>query len=210
MQQFFRIVFLLYLLSLTSVCRGQAPRNVVLSRLIDSLKTEDQKPVTLPNPDSAAAAYQRVIRRNFPEVKNILDQHGFPGYNLVGTESSHNYWLLVQHSDFNIPFQKKALARMKQQVNKKNASGQDYAYLVDRIELNEGRKQLYGTQIIMGGGGTKLKPCRDIRNLDKRRKQVGLTPIKEYLQKADSYFYELNKDRMKKPAADSLPAQNIK
>lgn len=203
MQHFFKIAFSFYLLSLTSFCLAQASANPTLSRLIDSLKTEDQKPVTLTNADSATAAYQRVIRRNFPAVKNILEQHGFPGYNLVGTVSSHNYWLLVQHSDFNVRFQKNALARMKKEVKKKNASGQDYAYLVDRIALNEGRKQLYGTQVIMGEGGTKLKPCRNISDLDKRRMQVGLTPIKEYLKKADAYFYELNKDRLTKPAADS-------
>ncbi len=203
MQQFFKITILLFLLSFTPFCNGQTPKNLTLSRLIDSLKTEDQKPVSLPNADSAAAAFQRVIRRNFPLVKNILNQFGFPGFNLVGTTSSHNYWLLVQHSDFDLPFQKKALSRMKKQVHKKNASGQDYAYLVDRIAINEGRKQLYGTQIIMGESGTKLKPCQDILNLDKRRKQVGLPPIKEYLTKADALFWELNKDRLKKPETDS-------
>ena len=92
---------------------------------------------------------------------------------------------------------------MKAEVDKNNASGSAFAYLVDRINLNEGREQVYGTQVIMEQSGTRLKPCIDIINLDKRRLAVGLSPIKDYLKKCDEVFYEMNKDRMK-PAVDSI------
>lgn len=119
----------------------------------------------------------------------------FPGYDLVGKESSVNYRMLVQHSDFDVPFQKRVLELMKIQVDKQNASGQNYAYLIDRINLNEGCEQIYATQVNMGDRGTTLKPCADTANLDKRRLSVGLSPIKDYLKKCDDVYKELNKNR---------------
>ncbi len=128
------------------------------------------------------------MRSNFPLAKKILNEHGFPGYKMVGKESSGNYFLFVQHSDFDVAFQKQVLPLIKAEVDKNNASGAMYAYLVDRINLNEGMEQVYGTQVIMGKNGTKLKPCMDTLNLDKRRLVVGLSPIKDYLKKCDEVF----------------------
>jgi len=174
--------------------------NKALSKQLDSLRDVDQSPLAIQDADSAAAAFQKIVRRNFPMVKAIAAKYGFPGYDLVGKVSSNNYWLLVQHSDFDVAFQKDVLKLMKVEVDKRNASGQSYAYLVDRINLNEGKEQIYGTQVLMGETGTKLKPCIDTANLDKRRLSVGLTPINEYLKQCDDAFHEMNKDKIKMPA----------
>ena len=185
--------------------------NAALSKQIDSLRNADQSPLKMKNAHSAAKEFQKIIRSNFPIIKSIADKYQFPGYDLVGKESSNNYWMLVQHSDFDVAFQKRMLKLMKLKVDKKNASGQNYAYLIDRINLNEGKEQIYGTQIIMGEGGTKLKSCIDTLNLDKRRLSVGLTPIKEYLKQCDEIFYELNKDRIKpvENKADTIKKNGI-
>jgi hypothetical protein len=183
----------------------EKPINKVLSELIDSLRNEDQSAMKLTHTDSAGKVFQRIIHSNFPIVKQIADKYGFPGYDLVGKVSSNYYWLLVQHSDFDVSFQKRMLKLMKRQVNKKNASGQNYAYLIDRIYLNEGKKQVYGTQVNMGESGTTIKPCVDTLNLDKRRVSVGLIPIKDYLKQCDDMFFEMNKDsRLNKPVTDSI------
>ncbi|RZK74841.1 MAG: hypothetical protein EOO85_14660 [Pedobacter sp.] len=173
-----------------------------LAYTIDSLKNVDQSGLTIQNGEQAQEAYKKATKSNFSLVKRIADKYGFPGYDLVGKESSNNYWLLVQHSDFDVPFQKRALELMRLQVEKKNASGQNYAYLIDRINLNEGKEQIYGTQVNMGERGTTLKPCMDTLNLDKRRLAVGLTPIKDYLKKCDEYFQEMNKERLNKAKND--------
>ncbi len=180
--------------------------NPALSQQIDSLKDVDQNSMKIKNADSAAKEYQKTIKSNFPLVKKIAAVYGFPGFDLVGKESSHNFWLLVQHSDFDVSFQKKMLKKMKKQVGKTNASGQDYAYLIDRVNLNEGKKQIYGTQVLMGERGTRLQPCVDSINLNSRRLSVGLVPIEAYLRQCDEIFYELNKDRIQIPKAsmDSL------
>ena len=162
-----------------------------LSSIIDSLYSADQETALIKPADSAAIAYQRVIRTNFPIVENILKVYGYPGFDLVGVESSDRYFTLVQHSDFNLPFQKKALRLMKRQVSRKNASGKNFAFLTDRIQINNGDLQTYGTQIIMSGD-TKLKPTKNIENLNSRREKVGLPPIENYLAKCNEVFFQLN------------------
>lgn len=184
--------FLMLCMSTTCLMFGQSEKtNTQLAKLVDSLYFADQATAQIKPPDSAAAAYQRVIRSNFAPVKQILETHGYPGYDLLGKESSNRYFLLVKHSDFDPGFQKKALKLMKKQVLKKNASGQAYAALIDRTNINAGKPQVYGTQVIMGRN-TQIKPCKDLKNLDKRRQSVGLEPISEYLQKCNDVFYDMN------------------
>jgi hypothetical protein len=162
-----------------------------LPQLIDSLYQADQSTVNIRPADSAAAAYQRVIRTNFPYVSAIFRRHGFPGFDLVGKETSNKYFLLVQHSDFDPNFQLKVLKSMKQKVDKQNASGQNFAFLTDRTELNNGCPQIYGTQVFMSRD-TKIKPCVDTLNLNQRRKSVGLSTIEEYIEKCNDIFYQMN------------------
>jgi hypothetical protein len=190
-----KIAYLIFALLVSTYCFGQNKKtNPQLAKLVDSLYQADQHTAKIQPTDSAVAAYQRAIRSNFPYIKQMLDQHGYPGYDLLGKESADNYFLLVQHSDFDVPFQKRALKLMKEQIRKQNASGKNFAFLTDRVNINEGKPQIYGTQVLMSGD-TKLKPCKDLKKLDKRRKSVGLEPISEYLEKCNDVFYQLNPDQ---------------
>ncbi len=201
-------IFALVILSLLSQSvAAQQAFNTQLAKQIDSLRDEDQKPAALPS-DQAEAAFKAATRRNFTQVKNILDVHGFPGYDLVGKTSSQNFWMLVQHSDFDVPFQKRALELMKKEVDKGNASGQYYGYLIDRISINEGKPQVYGTQVNMSPNGTTIKPTIDTLNLDARRLAIGMTTIKAYLQQCDEAYLELNKKNRPKAATDSTKKVN--
>lgn len=174
---------------------GSKPK---LSSVIDSLYAADQSTAEIKPADSAAAAYQRVIRTNFPTIKKILTTYGYPTYALVGQESSKHYFLLVQHSDFDLQFQQQVLKLMRREVRHNNAFGQQYAYLTDRIAINQGKPQIYGTQVLMSGN-TKVKPCIAPAQLNERRKAVGLEPIEKYLQKCNAVFYEMNPQQKSKP-----------
>lgn len=167
-----------------------------LPGLIDSLYQADQATLLIQPSDSAAVAYQRVIRSNFPAIEKIFRQFGFPGYALAGRKTSEQYFLLVQHSDFNPEFQLKVLKSMKKEVLKQNASGQNFAFLTDRVEINFGRPQIYGTQVIMGRN-TQIKPCVDPNKLNERRHSIGLPTIEEYLEKCNEVFFMLNPNEKK-------------
>ncbi|MBL0154198.1 MAG: hypothetical protein IPP93_12190 [Chitinophagaceae bacterium] len=198
MNRFLKSLLSIVCFTATGAFGQNEPANKALAHTIDSLYNAEQACAQIKQTDSASAAYKRITHSNFPVVQQILDKYGFPGYDVVGKEVSDNYFVLVQHSDSNVVFQKKALKLMKIQVDRKNATGSNYGYLVDRINLNTGKKQIYGTQVQMGENGTKLKPCTDTLNLDKRRKSIGLIPIKDYLEQCDEVFRQLNPDKVKK------------
>lgn len=80
-------------------------------------------------------------------IAEIFQKYGYPGYDLVGKEGSRNFWLMVQHSDHNPEFQEEILEKMKIEVDKGNADPRHYGLLTDRVNLNKGEPQIYGTQV---------------------------------------------------------------
>lgn len=123
---------------------------------------------------------EEVDQQHFDRLKDIIEVYGWPGYQLIGEEGSNDMWLLIQHQDKNLEFQKKCLILLKKAVDKKNASFINYAYLLDRTLKNEGKPQVYGTQWSMMNGKYSLEPIDDFNNLNDRRRHAGLPPIEEY------------------------------
>lgn len=119
---------------------------------------------------------------NAAEAKRILAKYGYPGYTLVGESGSSKFWAIVQHCDDDVPFQQQVLVLMKKEVDRKNASGEDYAYLKDRVLTNLKQKQLYGTQGIRNPK-TKLwapLPISNPAGVEARRKAMGMISLKQY------------------------------
>lgn len=119
---------------------------------------------------------------NLLKVKKILDEKGWVGKDKVGAQANSALFLVIQHSD--LETQKKYLPMMKEAVTKGNASSGSLALLIDRIEIREGRKQIYGSQIGTNPHNKALYvlPLIDPDNVDKRRKEVGLGPISDYVK----------------------------
>lgn len=133
-------------------------------------------------------------------LKQIFDKYGFAGIDLVGEEGSFNFWLMVQHSDHNPEFQKEVLGKMKIAVEKGNADPGNYGLLVDRVNLNIGKSQIYGTQVTynMKTGQAYPKSLKDRSGVNERRKSIGLEPIEEYLNKMTEMHFEMNKENFLK------------
>ncbi len=103
---------------------------------------------------------------------------------MVGKQASNNFWLMVQHADNDLLFQEAVLKKMKLQVDQKKADGANFAYLTDRVNINSGKPQIYGTQLSRtrdANGRTIPKDMIDPQNVNKRRKEVGMESLEEYL-----------------------------
>ncbi len=124
---------------------------------------------------------QRVDVANTARLREIISQHGWPGRSLVGNEGAHHAWLIAQHADRQLDFQREALELLAEAVSRGDAAQRDVAYLTDRVRMNEGREQVFGTQIaeVKDGNGVPW-PVEDPANLDARRAAVGLSPFEEY------------------------------
>lgn len=136
-----------------------------------------------------------VYVRNQEKIEKYLDKYGYLGIDKVGEHTSDIFWLIAQHSDKNVPFQKRVLENLKIEVDKKNAKPSNYAYLYDRVKLNSNEKQLYATQVKYNKiGQATPKSLEDSINIDARRKQYSLMPLKEYLNWLTKNHFEMNKD----------------
>jgi len=119
-----------------------------------------------------------VDKANTERMKVIITQIGWPTISKVGEDASKNAWLLVQHADHDVGFQKQCLDMMKQEpANEVNQS--DVAYLEDRTRVNSGQLQLYGTQFNNIGGKYIPKEIEDPEYVEERRRTMGLSSLAE-------------------------------
>ena len=102
----------------------------------------------------------------------------------------------LYYVDHNSTFQNKVLEKMKIEVDKKNADSRKYGLLVDRVKINTGKTQIYGTQTRynMNTGQAYPKKLEDSINVNKRRKSIGLEPLELYLNKMTKMHFEMNKE----------------
>ncbi len=118
---------------------------------------------------------------NVINVKNILDEHGWLGPDIVGNEGNLTLFLVIQHSYPET--QVKYLPMMREAVKNGNAHPSHLALLEDRVALGKGEKQIYGSQIGQDQetGEYYVLPLIDPDNVDERREEVGLGPIQDYI-----------------------------
>jgi hypothetical protein len=127
---------------------------------------------------AARLAHRRVTVRNGDRLAEILDSHGWPAVSAVGAEAARRAWLIAQHADRQLSLQRRAVTLMAQAVEAGEASPEHLAMLRDRVLVNEGRPQIYGTQIAGVVGGEPVPwPCDDPERMDARRAEVGLDPF---------------------------------
>lgn len=176
-----------------------------ISRTLDSLAYVDQWPMQQlfrQLPDSAGRNLVQVEADNFarhqPLLEKIVRQIGYPGFEQVGETSANNFWLLVQHADAYPAFQRQVLQLMLPEVKRKNANPVNYAYLTDRVAINSGLPEEYGTQVVYEGPGIGKavpKSLRHPKQVDKRRAAIGMEPLKHYLDMMSNMHEQMNRPK---------------
>lgn len=136
---------------------------------------------------------EKIDFANTKTLKKIIEKYGWPDEMLVEKEGAEAAWLIAQHADHDVNFQKTCLALM--QTHKSPISKIHLAYLSDRINVHEGKKQKYGTQFYFDKKANKLlpQPIADKKNIEIRRKRIGLEPFEEYTKRLEKRNVELKK-----------------
>lgn len=126
---------------------------------------------------------------NMIRINEIIDQYGYPGKDLVG-EASAIPLLVIQHSTHES--RKEHLPLLKKAVENRDISMARLALVIDRIQIHEGEKQTYGTQYKRNkeSGHFEFYPIKDLSELDKRRAEAGLSPIKVYARRNNIIWEE--------------------
>jgi tetratricopeptide (TPR) repeat protein len=173
----------------------EASLNKPLKRELEQIQIEDQKYRLMIDSvqknfgmksvqlESLWAVINRRDEKNRKRVIEIVDQYGWPGKSLVGETGNLAAFLVIQHSD--LKTQGKYLPLFREAVKKGEADAGQLALLEDRVLVGNGKKQIYGTQLRTNyeTGETTLYEIEDEKNVDKRRAEVGLPPLAQYVKR---------------------------
>lgn len=157
-------------------------KNETLAKLISDMAKMDQlerKRVRKKQKLYSGLAKSDTVRSR--RMKRIVNRYGWPTKKLVGKRASHFAWLLVQHADNDVKFQEYCLKLIKETGQDDEVTKMQIAFLTDRVLVNKGKSQIYGTQFYADKDGKIIpRPIIDLLHLDDRRKIMGLRSFKEY------------------------------
>jgi hypothetical protein len=122
-----------------------------------------------------------VDKQNLEIVCKIIDSLGWLSREEVGDAANTAIFLVIQHS--NKYTMEKYLPIMKKAVTENKASKQSLALLIDRVEMLNYRKQIYGSQLQEKDGKYILYDVIDPTKINERRKEMGLETIEDYLKR---------------------------
>jgi hypothetical protein len=172
---------------LERVRKDQAIRNEMIQRGVDQLDKEIE------------ARMAAIDAENLTRMKEIVRQYRWPGVALVGADGTEAAFLLVQHATFE--FQKEMLPHIRGAYRSGEMAGQNYALLLDRVLVREGKRQVYGTQARpftdWKNGEPALYPIEDETHVDQRRAEVGLFPLAESLKMLKQMYFPQGKEKIK-------------
>jgi hypothetical protein len=123
--------------------------DLALAAELARMAAEDQRIRTPPSDPTEFVRFLSVAERmeaarvdvaNTDQLRAIIAEHGWPGRMLVGDEGAEAAWLIAQHADHQLDFQREALALLERAVNDGDAPASHLAYLTDRVRMNEGRR----------------------------------------------------------------------
>ncbi len=113
-------------------------------------------------------------------IEQVMDSYDWIDRKRFGGVYSDHAWILVQHADTYPEFQAEVLRRMEPYLENGGVKRKNYAYLFDRVAVNTGQLQLYGTQPTWeceDDGTMKLKPLKDPVTVNARRAEMGLNSV---------------------------------
>jgi|GEM_PF-722948 len=130
-----------------------------------------------PNDPDLRAALRKTDADNEHRVMQIIEERGWPGPALVGQRATDAMWVLVQHTS--APVLKKCLPMMKAAAEQDELSLDKLALSTDRVLINDGQKQRYGTQ---------EGPIEDEAHVDQRRAEMDMGTLAEYRAQLKQFY----------------------
>jgi hypothetical protein len=153
------------------------PAVASLQQQFELLASEDQKARNRTHISDSEV--EELAAKARPVLESVFARYGWPKLSVFGTEACNNFWLLVQHQPLSV--EQQMLPAMGAALAQGEASRTAYAYLFDRVQVDEGKPQHWGTQAHCDGVEAKLFPVDDPVHLDQRRAALAMEPVAQYL-----------------------------
>ncbi len=126
---------------------------------------------------------RKTDHENLELITSFLDKCGVPDHDEIDDVQRAAIWTVLQHGprDVRLAY----LPQLEAAAGRGDIGPGAIAMMRDRLLVEEGKPQLYGTQVHTdpGSGQNSLHPLSDPATVDRRRAEVGLGPLREYLQR---------------------------
>ena len=149
----------------------------------------DQLYRNFPNDDTILLEFQQdslwklqviIDSINTIKIEQIIAHYGHPTIKMVGKEAVQAPFFVIQHA--NLSKMEKYLPLFKNAAQNGDLPWSIVVMMIDRVLIQKGEKQLYGTQVrsVANMNHFEFLPIVDEKNIDNRRREVGLGLIEDY------------------------------
>ena len=146
----------------------------------DQAAREGFGPAMARNDTSYAWGLMRSDSARTRRLREIVSEHGWPTPQLVGKEGVNAAWLILQHTP-DTAFRRRLMPRLDSAAARGELPAQDLATMTDRLLVESGKPQRYGTSFAIVAGRMVAHALEDTLHVDERRAAVGLPPMAEYV-----------------------------
>lgn len=119
-------------------------------------------------------------KENNKRLFGLLEEYGWPTTSQVTEYAAAGAALIINHTNYET--RKKYFPYLEKAFKKGEAQPLRYAKMKDRLLVEEGKKQLFGTQWKFDNSKRVPLPIEAEEYVDKRRKKIGLGPLSTYLK----------------------------
>lgn len=195
-----RIISVLLFLSIIACTENREPKGTTnvpepsdLVSILDTIWKTEQTPIRLRDslmkvhgPESEEAQQQQALYKENHEINEkkiieILTSQGWPEKETIGEQGNLTICNVLQHSEMSV--RQKYLPMMRDAVKDGKLHPRLLARAEDRLATDRGELQIYGGQVKYYPETKTFNvwPIHDPANVDKRRAEIGLEPIAEFL-----------------------------
>jgi hypothetical protein len=134
-----------------------------------------------------AETLEKIDKPNTARLSEIFDQSGFPSAKEVGKDGVEAFLLILQHAP-DEALRRKCLKPVKKAFKRTEITPSEFAGYVDRLLVRQNKPQIYGSNFDFKEGKLVMSAVKDRKNLDKRRRKIGLPTIEEYAGKLKEFY----------------------
>lgn len=153
----------------------QVGRRAMSGVKLDSLPADQRKPAF----QAMWAPVEAVDRANQAALLTMVPPEGWFLKSRYGEEAAAAAFHIVQHSGLDL--WRRFVPVLEPLVAAGEVEGQSFALMYDRLAMNEGRPQRYGSQFKCVDGRHQMHPVEDPAKVDELRRGMGMKQtLKEY------------------------------
>ena len=131
---------------------------------------------------------RRTDHENLERITSFLDKCGVPNRSEIDDVQRAAIWAVLQHGPRGV--RQAYLPQLEAAAERGDLDAAVIAMMRDRLLVEAGQPQVYGTQVGSNPvtGESFLHPLVDSTTVDRRRAEVGLGPLREYLMRWNIAF----------------------